>query len=151
MALSLTRDRLFAACLLLLCAVLYRESRVIPDPMYEPLGPAFLPTLVLGLLGLCALLLLLRSLRSQPATTAEGTGPTPRRRTATVAVALTFVYVAALESVLPGYRLATGLYLNCRYSSLEMKKSIMWKRKLHFEITQLFCSIITLRSSINFS
>ena len=56
------RDSLVGLLLLLLCTWLYWQSREIPSPPFVPLGPAFYPQVVLGLLAFLSLLLTFRGL-----------------------------------------------------------------------------------------
>ncbi|MCQ0972091.1 tripartite tricarboxylate transporter TctB family protein [Paracoccus sp. TK19116] len=111
---TLTKDRAFALAVLALVATMYVASLDIrPATSWQPYGSAFYPRLLLGVVGLLAVLLLIRSfLPSAPVQTAMIPALVAFVRTNPRVPAL-FLVFAAYVAMMPvtGYLLATMGFL----------------------------------------
>lgn len=104
--------------LLVFCAIMFLETRDIPDPLFGSAGAAFFPTVLLFLLTPLSAALFLRGLagdlRAWRGPPAAGPGRTLRAwladyRNVIVCFVLFFLFVAALEPL--GYALSGFVFL----------------------------------------
>ncbi len=106
-------DALAGGLLLGLVGLLFWQTGRIPQPPFVPIGPAFYPRVILGLLAVLAAALLVEALAASPARRppAPAAPGRPARRGGLVAIcfALFGLYTAALPWL--GYRLATALFV----------------------------------------
>lgn len=106
------RDSAIGLGLLLLCGALSWQAGTIPTPPFVPVGPAFYPRIILGLLAALALWLILEDALTAPRRRGRAAGP-PGSRLNYRLVAIGFLvfggYVIGLS--LLGYLLATFLFV----------------------------------------
>lgn len=85
----------------------------LPDSQYEPLGPAPVPQGICAVIAACALIVLVRGIVGLRESGGDGGGTDSSRRPglAALAVALTALYVAAMDTAAIHFREATVVYL----------------------------------------
>jgi putative tricarboxylic transport membrane protein len=110
----LTKDRAFALVMLVVAAVMLVEARDIrPPTRWQPYGSAFFPQLLLGVLGLLAAMLLIRSFlrpASSDRALLPAAGSFVRKNPHVIAMFATFgAYVVLLPLI--GYLAATAGFL----------------------------------------
>jgi len=114
-------DAAVGGLILGLAGLLLWQTGRIPQPRFIPIGPAFYPRVVLGILALLAAGLVIQALLDAGpararATPAAATRPRGRGRLVALCFALFGLYTAALPWL--GYRLSTGLFVAAMQWSL---------------------------------
>ncbi len=138
--LTLTKDRALALALLLIVAVMWRESgSIAPPTSWQPYGSALFPRILLVVIGVFSLLILVRSLLVK---VPERAGAKQlihewfQSRRTILALFLLFGLYAALLPVV-GYIVATIGFL---VASLALLMGINTRRKLMINLT-LSCTL----------
>ncbi|MGK0544853.1 tripartite tricarboxylate transporter TctB family protein [Halomonas cupida] len=118
----ITKDRVLAASILILCGVLYAESSNIrPPTSWQPYGSAVFPRILLVTIAVLALLILVRSIITAP------TGHRPLGWATTGAwlksnykVLFLFLFFGIYAAILPyiGYLISTTAFLICSIALL---------------------------------
>jgi hypothetical protein len=108
----MSRDGWIGIGIILGCAWLYGDLENVPENPFVPIGPAFYPRLLIGLLaGLSAVLVLQDLLRPRPGSEEKAVSPAEWRRygPTLVSFAAFFLYVLLLPVL--GYRTSTLLFV----------------------------------------
>jgi putative tricarboxylic transport membrane protein len=101
-----------AAAIILASAAVLWSSMSLPPAMLEPIGPAAFPRVVASVLGIFAIVVLGGALRGRPAAQSDTPAATARRPAlALVTLALSIVYIGAMQIGILGFREATVVYL----------------------------------------
>lgn len=92
-------DRWVGIALALVGLVVVWTARAFPDVPGQKLGASFLPTIVGAGLVLCAIGLIVRSLRAAPAAADDRAAPTEHYGSAAVIVVATIAYIALADRI----------------------------------------------------
>lgn len=107
----LSGEVVFSLAMLALSATVWWASLDLPPAMLEPIGPAAFPRAASIILALLAAIVLAGALIRPSAPSADAAGFRRRPMLALSMVALTIVYLGAMEVELLGFRDSTVIYL----------------------------------------
>ena len=118
--------------LFVVCGMTLYEAGKLPDPDYEPLGPAFLPVWLAWMIIILAAVVLIRGIKVTAAGQKSEKPSSPFiTPLALFSILFSFLYVAVMYFELIGYKLASIFYITILGYSLT-----------HFKIKGLIISLI---------
>lgn len=105
---------IFSICLLCFCVILFVNTLQLKPSLYEPLGPAFFPQVILGFTICCVLILLYQTINHKKDSSDQKTTTSDFVSRPWLAVGsffITAVYVFVMQMELISYPWATFVYL----------------------------------------